>query len=144
MLDQKNRTRVWLGVVIVNKDKQILVGKRKGGHEPYFSIPGGNLEVGESFEEAAVREIKEETSLDIKNPKVIAVTNNLETYHKEGLHYISIILLVQEFSGDIKIMEPEKCEQWLWSDPNNLPTPHFSASAMGVNCYLNNIFYKAK
>jgi len=142
MPNQKNRPRIGLGVVIINHDGKILIGKRKSSHAPYYSIPGGHLDPGETFEIGAIRETKEETNLDIKNPKVIAVTNNLETYRGEGLHYISIILLVQDFSGELKIMEPEKCTEWSWVDPKNLPMPHFNASQMGIACYLEKKFYK--
>lgn len=124
MTKQKNIPRVGLGVILVNHDGKVLIGKRKNSHAPYYSIPGGHLEPGETFEDGAIREIKEETDLDIKNPRVVAVTNNLETYNKEGLHYVSIALLAQDFSGELKIMEPEKCDEWLWVDPKNLPTPH--------------------
>lgn len=141
MLEPKNRPRVGLGVVIVNHEGKVLIGKRKGNHAPYYSIPGGNLELGETFEAGAIREIKEETDLDIQKPEVIAVTNNLETYRSEGLHYLSIILLVRDFSGELKIMEPEKCNEWLWVDPQNLPQPHFEASQMGIKCYLEKKFY---
>jgi 8-oxo-dGTP diphosphatase len=133
---------VGLGVIIVNDDGKILIGKRKGSHAPYYSIPGGNLELGETFEEGAIREIKEETNLDIKNPEVIVVTNNLETYRREGLHYVSIIILVKDFSGELKIMESDKCAGWLWVDPKNLPSPHFEASQMAVACFLEGLFYK--
>lgn len=142
MPDQKNMPRVGLGVIIVNPDGRVLVGKRKNSHAPYYSIPGGQLEPGETFEASAIREVKEETNLDIQDPKVIAVTNNLETYRQEGVHYISIILLVKNFSGELKIMEPEKCAEWLWVDPKNLPLPHFDASRMAIDCYLEKKFYK--
>ena len=77
---------------------QVLIGKRIGHHAQKYSIPGGHLELGETFEETAIRELKEETNLDTKNPKVIAITNNLETYREEGLHYVSVMLLVKDFS----------------------------------------------
>lgn len=142
MKNTNKHPRVGLGIIIVNKDGKILIGKRKGSHAPYYSIPGGHLEKGETFEEGAIREVKEETDLTIENPEVIAVTNNLETYKNEGLHYISIIFSVRKFSGKLKNMEPGKCEKWMWSDPCKLPMPHFDASKRGVECYLNKIFYK--
>ncbi|MFA5127489.1 MAG: NUDIX domain-containing protein [Patescibacteria group bacterium] len=142
MSEEKNRPRVGTGVIVVNREGKILIGKRINSHAPYYSIPGGHLELGETFEESAIREIKEETDLDITNPKVIAVTNNLETFRNEGLHYISVILLVKEFSGELKIMEPNKCAEWVWVDPTNLPMPHFDASQMGIACYLEKMFYK--
>jgi len=141
-MNENKVPRVGLGVIIVNSEGKILIGKRKNSHAPYYSIPGGHLELGETFEAGAIREIKEETNLDIKNPQVIAITNNLETYRQDGLHYISIALLVKNFSGELKIMEPHKCEEWQWVDPKNLPTPHFDASRMAIDCYVDNTFYK--
>jgi ADP-ribose pyrophosphatase YjhB (NUDIX family) len=142
MVEQKNDPRVGVGVIILNDEGKILVGKRKNSLAPYYSIPGGNLELGETFEDGAIREIKEETNLDIKNPQVINITNNLQTYRNEGMHYISVILFTKDFFGELKIMEPEKCGEWLWVDPKDLPMPHFEASRKAVDCYLEKIFYK--
>lgn len=141
LLDQKSKPKVGVGVIIVNESGRVLVGKRRGSHAPYYSIPGGHLELGESFEAAAIREVKEETDLTIDHPKVIAVTNNLETFSLEGIHYISVILLANSYTGILHLMEPDKCVEWLWVDPKNLPIPHFDASRMGVHCYLEGIFY---
>ena len=87
--------RVGVGVILVNHQGQVLLGKRKGSHAPYWSIAGGHLELGESFESAAIREVAEETGFLITNPSVIAVTNNLETWRESGLHYISVTLLAE-------------------------------------------------
>ncbi len=133
--------RVGIGIIIENVDGRILIGKRKGSHAPYYSIPGGHLELGETFEKAAIREVLEETNLSIENPKIIAVTNNLETYKDEGKHYVSIILHTKEFSGELTVMESEKCEEWLWCDPKDLPLPHFDASRLGVQCFLEKTIY---
>jgi 8-oxo-dGTP diphosphatase len=100
----ENVPRVGLGIIIVNDKGEILVGKRKGGHAQKYSIPGGHLDLGETFEAGAIREVKEETNLDIERPKVIAVSNNLETFRSEGKHYISVFLLAESFSGDLKLV----------------------------------------
>lgn len=57
------RPHVGIGVIIVDSTGRILVGKRKGQHAPYWSIPGGHLEPGETFEAAAIREVGEEARL---------------------------------------------------------------------------------
>ena len=137
-----NVPKVGIGVIAINKDSKVLIGKRIGSHAQKYSIPGGHLDFGETFEDAAVRELKEETSLDGKNPKVIAVTNNLETYREEKVHSISIVVLIKDFSGELKLMEPDSCEEWLWCDPKNLPEPHFDASKRGIECYLKGVYYK--
>jgi mutator protein MutT len=136
-----NVPRVGTGVIIENTDGKILVGKRIGSHAPKYSIPGGKLKLGETFEHAIKREVKEETSLALENLKVICVTNDLETYQQDGVHYISVILFTRTFKGEPKIMEPDKCEEWLWCDPKDLPKPHYDASRFGVACYLSGAVY---
>jgi 8-oxo-dGTP diphosphatase len=59
---------------IIEKDSQVLVIKRK--NEPfsgYFALPGGFVNEGETVEEAARRETKEETSLDIELVDILGV-----------------------------------------------------------------------
>ncbi|CAJ1792725.1 RNA pyrophosphohydrolase [Aeromonas salmonicida] len=98
--------RVGVGVILTNSQGQVLLGKRKGSHAPYWSIAGGHLELGESFESAAIREVAEETGFVITAPSVIAVTNNLETWRESGLHYISVTLLAR-VEGEPQLLEPE-------------------------------------
>ena len=88
------------------------------------------------------RPLKEETGLDIFNPTILCVSNNLEIYREEGLHVIAICLMTKEFSGVPTLMEPDKCEGWHWCDPTNLPGPHFEASRRAVKCYLEGGFYR--
>jgi len=133
--------RVGLGIIIENNKGQILVMKREGSHAPYWSIPGGKLELGETFEKGAAREVKEEIDINVEDLKVIAVTNNLKTYAAEGAHFISIILLAKAFKGKPIIMEPDKCTELRWVDPHNLPQPHFDASELGVHCYFRGVPY---
>ncbi|WP_368191922.1 NUDIX hydrolase [Aeromonas sp. s8] len=127
--------RVGVGVILTNAQGQVLLGKRKGSHAPYWSIPGGHLELGESFESAAIREVAEETGLEIHGPEVVAVTNNLETLRESGLHYISVTLHAKA-DGEPQLLEPEKCEGWVWCDPRELPEPHFDASRQSIACWL--------
>src|ERR1700733_7987183 len=107
-MNSKQKVTVGIGIIILSKEGKILIGKRKGNYVPKFSIPGGSLEPGETFEDAAIRETYEETNITIKNPQVIAITNNLETYKEEGKHTISVILLAKIFTGKPIVVEPEK------------------------------------
>ncbi len=52
------------GVIIIQDNKILLIHRFNEGKE-YFVLPGGGVEVGETVEEAAIREAKEETSLDV-------------------------------------------------------------------------------
>ncbi|MGO2335630.1 nucleotide triphosphate diphosphatase NUDT15 [Providencia sp.] len=133
---------VGVGVIITNKQGQILIGKRSSKHAPYWSIFGGHVDPGESFEACAKREIKEEIGIDINTPTIFGISNNLQTYQQEGKHTVSICMHV-EYDGGIAPcnMEKDKCESIMWVLPNELPEPHFEASRNAIDLWLTKRFY---
>jgi 8-oxo-dGTP diphosphatase len=120
MMKQKGkRPKVGIGV-IVNKEGKILLGKRLNAHgEGSWSFPGGHLEFGESWEACARREVMEETNLSIKNLRFYNVTNDIFT--DEEKHYITIFMTGDYEAGELKNLEPHKCEKWAWFNWENLP-----------------------
>ena len=129
-----------VGVIIVNASGEVLFGKRSGSHAPYWSIPGGHMEPGESFEQAAIREVAEETGLRLAAPQVIGLSNNLETWQQEGKHTVSVCLLAAHPGGEAERREPEKCEAWRWCKPDALPQPHFEASRTAITLWQSGQF----
>lgn len=118
-----DRPKVGVGVIVI-KDGKILLGKRKNAHgEGSWSFPGGHLEFNESWEDCASRETMEETGVAIKNIRFGTVTNDI--FQAEEKHYITIFMLSDYESGEVKIMEPEKCEKWEWFPWSQLPQPLF-------------------
>jgi 8-oxo-dGTP diphosphatase len=110
--------------IIIERDNKVLLGKRKGSHgSGSWAFPGGHLEFNESIEDCAKREAMEETGLTIENIKKDTFTNDI--MREENKHYITCFVKADCFSGEPKIMEPNKCEEWNWFDWNNLPTPLF-------------------
>nr|XP_023882175.1 geranyl diphosphate phosphohydrolase-like isoform X1 [Quercus suber]XP_023882176.1 geranyl diphosphate phosphohydrolase-like isoform X2 [Quercus suber] len=76
---ENNKRAVEVAVVVfLLRGKKVLLGRRRSsvGHST-FSLPGGHLEFGESFEECASRELKEETGLEIKQMELLTVKNHL-------------------------------------------------------------------
>lgn len=119
----ENRPKVGVGVIIF-KDGKILLGKRKNSHgDGSWSFPGGHLEFAESWEDCARRETKEETNLNIKNIHFLTATNDI--FITEEKHYITIFILADYDTGELKLLEKEKCEKWDWFDFENLPSPLF-------------------
>lgn len=115
--------RVGIGVIVV-KDGKFLLQKRTGSHgEGTWSLPGGHLEFGESFEDTAKREVKEETNLDIQNIQFAAVTNDI--FKAENKHYVTVWILSEYSGGELKNMEPHKCTEQGWFTLDTLPEPLF-------------------
>lgn len=137
-MNMENRPKVGLGVII-KKDGKVLMGKRKNSHgEGTWNFPGGHLEYGESWEECARRETREETGIEIKNIIFATATNDI--FEKEQKHYITIYMVAEYESGDVQLMEPEKCSEWQWFFWNELPQPIFLPTEnllkMGFNPFV--------
>lgn len=115
--------RIGIGVFII-KNGKFLMGRRRNAHgDGTWSIPGGHLEFGETFEDTARREMLEETGLKINNVRFGAVTNDY--FKVEGKHYVTIWMLSDWESGIEKIMEPDKFIELQWLDLSSLPEPLF-------------------
>jgi len=120
-----NRPKVGVGIFII-KDGKVLLGKRKNAHgDGAWCFPGGHLEFNESFEGCARRETLEETGLAIKNIRFGTATNDI--FAKENKHYITICMIAEHDYGEVKNIEPDKCEKWEWFewDEDKLPYPLF-------------------
>lgn len=124
-MENKNIVRVGVAVII-NKYGKVLLGKRKGSHgEGTWAFPGGHLEFWESIEACAIREVKEETNLEIKNLSSGPYTNDL--FPKSNKHYVTLFVIADYSSGNVELREPEKCEKWDWFEWDKLPSPLFVA-----------------
>nr|CCA25623.1 conserved hypothetical protein [Albugo laibachii Nc14] len=115
--------RVGVGVLLTSPQHPecVLVGKRLGSHgEGKLALPGGHLEMYESWEECAIREVKEETDVTLERAAFLFVTN--DPMEAEGRHYITIFMhaSIDCDSQTIRNMEPHKCEKWIWELWSNL------------------------
>ncbi|MCD6218055.1 NUDIX hydrolase [bacterium] len=85
--------------VINHTDGGIILIKR--GHEPFkdcWALPGGFVDIGETVEDACIREAKEETGLDIRIDKLLGVYSD-PTRDPRG-HTVSVVFLCTTVSGE--------------------------------------------
>ncbi len=141
--------------VMVLRDGKVLLGQRHVDPEKADSLmngegtwtmPGGKLDFGESFEGGAVRELREETGIVVQESdlEVISLSNDIVP----TAHFVTIGLLCKfEPGGDIyeqepQVMEPDEITQWKWFPLDELPTPLFKPSEKVLNNYKEGKFYK--
>ena len=117
--------RIGVGVLLLNGENQILLGRRKNAHgESTWGPPGGHLEFGESFEACAIRETLEETGVAIENPRFFAMSNDV--FKAENKHYVSLFMTARLLNNQtIQNLEPHKVENWQWFSLDALPEDLF-------------------
>lgn len=140
---EPNLPKVILAIVVV-KDGKVLMGKRKGPNpgDGMYGTPGGHLECGESIAGCVLRELKEETGLDVQHIRFLSITNVLAFLPK---HYVAISVTVDWKSGEPILREPDLCEAWEWVDPKNPPTPMTPATETSLEAYLHqsSVFFES-
>lgn len=117
--------RPMIGIgVLIQKEGKVLLGERVGSHGAgAWSFPGGHLEFGETPEDCAHRETREEAGIEIMNIRRGPFTNDF--FQAEQKHYVTLFLLAEYASGVVRRMEPQKCRQWGWFAWDALPEPLF-------------------
>jgi len=125
--------RTGVGVIVLNNNNQVFVGKRKDNPGDKWQMPQGGVDKGEDFITAMRRELIEETS--IKNIKILKEIKNMYQYELPN-NLIGIIWkgkfrgqrqkwFITKFLGkddeiNLDTQHPEFID-WKWIDPQELP-----------------------
>ncbi len=113
--------RVGIGIIITRGNDLLLVRRRHVHGDGTWSTPGGHLDFGESPETCAVREAREETSVEISEPRFVAITSDV--FESESKHYITLWLTAAHVSGEARAAAADELSQVGWFDRSTLPTP---------------------
>lgn len=120
-LERKYPSYAMVGVgVLIKQDNRVLLTQRR--YEPdtgLWTLPGGLVELGEGIREAAKRETKEETGLDIEIERLLGVVDKI-VQDEDGrirYHYALIDFLAYPVGGELKICSSELlAAQWISLD----------------------------
>ncbi|MBQ2832764.1 NUDIX domain-containing protein [Methanobrevibacter sp.] len=111
--------------IIKNESGEILIVKRhpKSRTDPeMWELPGGKVEKGEFFVDALVREIKEETNLDVKVGDFAEAVQN--DYMQKRT--VQLMMHLEDVEGEVKISEEHT--DWMWASLDKIKTLEISTS----------------
>ena len=83
---------------MVRSGNKVLVQDRKKKDWPGITFPGGHVEQGESFTEAVIREIREETGLTISAQRLCGIKD----WYENGLRYVVLFYKTEQFEGTLQ------------------------------------------
>jgi len=85
---------------MIRRGNEVLVQERKNPDWPGVTFPGGHVEAGESFVSSVIREVKEETGLDIRDARLCGVKQ--WTHRRGEYRYIVFLYQTDTFSGELQ------------------------------------------
>ena len=125
-----------VGLLVFNSENKVLMQLRTDYNA--WGFIGGSMELGESFEETAYRELKEETNLEIDELKLIKVLSGKDTYREypngDKLYDITALYVVTKYHGDLRVNDDESKELG-WFSINEIPDNITEHTRRSLNKY---------
>ena len=115
--DHTERVELTVLCLIENGNKILLQNRIKKDWQGY-TLPGGHVEKEESFVDAVIREMKEETGLSVKNPKLVGV----KQFPIDNGRYVVFLFKTNEFSGKLKSSKEGKMEWFSYDELTKINT----------------------
>ncbi|RMF86438.1 MAG: NUDIX domain-containing protein [Nitrospinota bacterium] len=122
--------QVAVGAIVCKGDSVLLVKRNQAPGEGLWAIPGGRIELGETLQEAAEREIKEETGIIIRAGEPVYTFEVIQR-DEEGrirFHYVIIDLLAEYIGGELR--PGDDASEARWVTPQDLEILPVSRSTL--------------
>ena len=110
-----NKPIVGVGAIILDEDRILLEKRKNSPGKGKWSVPGGLVDLGETVEEAIIREVKEETGLEVYDPRLVDVVSyvSLDEGGSVMYHYVIIDYLVTSRGGNPKAASDAEDLKWV-------------------------------
>jgi ADP-ribose pyrophosphatase len=119
--DYPDYPRVAVGAVVFKDERVLLVRRGQPPAEDRWAIPGGSVEIGETLQDAAEREIREETGIRIRAAEPIYTFDVIER-DKTGrirFHYVIVDVSAEYVSGELTAGDDAIDARWISADEIN-------------------------
>jgi mutator protein MutT len=107
-----------VGALIFRRNKILLVERGKEPLKGYWSLPGGALETGETLEQGVIREVREETGLEVKPLRVLEIFERImrDPQGAPEYHYVLIDYVCRVTGGSLRAADDASRAAWVAQD----------------------------
>jgi len=119
---KKERPRPSVGVYVVNKKGEVLMIRGKKWQNQWVPV-GGHIEHGETPEQTALREVKEELGLNVQNPEILKRIDLIdqEEYSTPGVHFLAFEIKMELVDENQEInSDKREVNEYRWFEPGEL------------------------
>jgi ADP-ribose pyrophosphatase YjhB (NUDIX family) len=113
------------GAVVIAENRVLLIRRGRPPLEGEWSLPGGRLELGESVEHAVVREVREETGLDVEPLQLLGVYDLIDRDDEGAVryHYVLVDWICRPMAGQIEsaLCAVDDATDVCWAGRDDLP-----------------------
>lgn len=110
---------IFTNLCMIRDGNRVVVMERLKQDWPGIAMPGGHVEEGESFTDAVIREVKEETGLTIFSPKLCGIKD----WYEKDQRYVVYLYQATKFEGEL--VSSDEGQVW-WESLDNLPNLQLS------------------
>lgn len=136
-MEEKYCVKITVGLILEKNGKILLIKRKNTGYmDGMYGFLAGHVEKGESLKQAMVREVNEEGGIKLKEEDlefVCGIRSNEE--------YINFFFKTDKYKGDLKIKEPDKCEEMIWVDIDKMPSNTIPNEKRAVSNYLHKVYF---
>lgn len=141
----KNRDKVIPATyILLERENKFLTIRRcnTGSHDNTYQIPAGHIDKGELPTEAVIRETKEEIGIDLLSGDVSLIHISYRPKCDDGNDRVDFFFKSAKWVGEVKNMEPDKCDDLKWVSFDELMTSVASNVSYALECAQKGIFFK--
>ena len=118
--------------IVNDNDEMLVVRRAKEPAKGTLDLPGGFVDMGETVEEGMIREIKEETGLDITNIHYLFSSPNVYVYSGMGVHTLDMDYLARVPGDSIAVKAADDAAEALW-----IPIAQVNPAEFGLTSIRN-------